>query len=397
MNTDEFDTTTSTLIRNVVVLGSNGSGKSSTCNTLFGGGEKPFAVGHDELSCTKDLCEHFSDSKKIRIFDTPSFGDTRFGDRRIDRTLRQLNSIFSDSKERSSKVIDAFLLVFRLSPRATTLRSDLDKIKEIFGSEALKSVILLPIYSEKTVSSELFLEKLSHMDEVVRLLKEAKEEEPSEDWFCVWDNLNPREGQETELLQKMRKLRLFTEPDFEEATRQSQRKSSIKAKLDADGDALFSKTDIGSTIEDIDERRTGRSQTHSGAFRKDSDESLSKVMEVIELKHLNYTKQLHEFLVRNGEMMEKYIGKVEEMSSRNPEQEANRHIGQLFLDFACKRRKVTKAEKKELVGATVKQGAKQGAKVGAEKGAETIVKTAANVVVKEGGKKLVKAAVCQIF
>ncbi len=45
----------------------------------------------------------------------------------------------------STNQIDAFVLVIKCTPRATSLSADIDHIANIFGSKALKSLVMLII------------------------------------------------------------------------------------------------------------------------------------------------------------------------------------------------------------------------------------------------------------
>ena len=80
-------------VRNIVFLGATGAGKSSTCNTIYGYNKGPFPVSHDETSIEDSVVDHTSESKGLRLFDTPGFGDTRLNETQVSKALKGI--IFS--------------------------------------------------------------------------------------------------------------------------------------------------------------------------------------------------------------------------------------------------------------------------------------------------------------
>ena len=214
---------------NIAFLGSTGNGKSATCNTIYGeSSDFPFKVGHRASGQTNQVVEFTSKSKNIRIIDTPGFGDNRFDEVFINSVLRQFTQAVLDSANNENPQIDAFVLVIRLNPRASTLKNDLIHTRDLFGSTALKSLIMLVIHSENPESSAAeFLEDLKEMKEIVNILKEAKKEGPNENWFVMWDNKKPKPNQEKELLEKIAKLEPYTNKKFIEADKE------IKERINA--------------------------------------------------------------------------------------------------------------------------------------------------------------------
>ncbi len=59
--------------------------------------------------------------------------------------VKELTSEIVSFDNGSTNQIDLFLLVVKLDPRPLTLKNDLVCLRNLFGSKALKSVILLPI------------------------------------------------------------------------------------------------------------------------------------------------------------------------------------------------------------------------------------------------------------
>jgi len=214
---------------NIALLGSTGNGKSATCNTLYGeSSDFPFKVGHRASGQTSQVIEFTSKSKNIRIIDTPGFGDNRFDEVFINSVIRQFAQVVMDPLSNQNPQIDAFVLVVRLNPRASSLKNDIIHARDLFGSVVFKSMILLVIHSENPESNATeFLEDLKEMKELVKTLKDAKNEEPNENWFVMWDNKKPRPGQEKELLAKISKLEPYTHKKFIEADKE------IKERINA--------------------------------------------------------------------------------------------------------------------------------------------------------------------
>jgi len=183
------------------------------------------------------VVEYTAESKGIRVIDTPGFGDNRFDEARISSVIKQFTKAIVDPLDLSNPKIDAFILVVRLNPRATTLRSDINHARDLFGSIMLKSMIMVVIdnnYPENGYKAEEFLRDLKDMSEVANILTEFKGEEPNNDWFVMWDNKNPRAGQEKELFQKMEKLEPYTHKKFIEADQEIKQRINAHIKDEVD-------------------------------------------------------------------------------------------------------------------------------------------------------------------
>jgi len=95
----------------------------------------------------------------------------------------------------------------------------------------------LPIYTEpggETIDSAQAVEEFKELTEVVRILKEGKKEDINENWLCVWDNINPKQGQEEELFRKIDKLEPYTHEKFIEAEREVKARIDKKVKAELD-------------------------------------------------------------------------------------------------------------------------------------------------------------------
>jgi ABC-type dipeptide/oligopeptide/nickel transport system ATPase component len=215
-------------VQNIAVIGSTGSGKSTTANMLLNGvKDSPFTVGNDELSYTFLTDQHTNLFKKLRLIDTPGFGDNRFSEKEIDKIIKDFTLIITHPSVESTGVIDAFLLPVKFNPRPSTLKSDLEHVIDLFGSVALKTLIILPIFLDDKQRTETDIKNIfSNMFEVVNILKGGKNEELNTNWFCLWDNLKPKPYQELNLKNKIATLQPYTHKKFFEAQK------AIKGNLD---------------------------------------------------------------------------------------------------------------------------------------------------------------------
>ena len=118
-------------IKNVVFLSSTGNGKSSACNFIVG--ERYFPVGERLDSCTATIYQKECPRHGINVIDTAGFSDTRFEESHIDALMAQLTSKVIRIDGSSTNQIDAFVLVIKCTPRAMTLKTDIDHILNIFG------------------------------------------------------------------------------------------------------------------------------------------------------------------------------------------------------------------------------------------------------------------------
>jgi len=227
-------------VRNLMFVGTTGSGKSSSANWIIGQGEgQPFPVGHDIESCTFCAGEFIyqrSPTEKDRLIDTPGFNDNTMGEAQVNAVIRDISLLLVDPTVKSTGRLDALILVVKFTPTPSMLKSDLEHIIDLFGTAALKSTILLPIYvcnegaaTAPPKTDQEFLQVLNTMPEIVNIMKQGKNEEPNENWFCLWDNKNPREGQKEKLFEKISKLEPYTHQKFIEADQEMKQKIATKA------------------------------------------------------------------------------------------------------------------------------------------------------------------------
>jgi len=276
-------------IRNLAFLGSTGNGKSATCNYLLGlGPDTPFKVGHRATGETSQVVDYTSDAKRIRVIDTPGFGDNRFDDARINSVIKQFTKAIVDPLDLNNPKIDAFILVVRLNPRASSLRTDISHARDLFGSVALKSLIMLVIdngYPGNNYQADDFLKDLEDMQEVVDILKEYKQEEPNKNWFVMWDNKQPRAGQEKELFQKIEKLEPYTHKKFIEADKEIKQRINLHIQEEIDRETRRIKREYEDNQEQLEaklEQVQEKYKTKIEEIIKERNEAIDIAQELVE-------------------------------------------------------------------------------------------------------------------
>jgi hypothetical protein len=128
-------------------------------------------------SCTSTTADKVVDALGIKIIDTAGFGDTRFDEKVIDKILADLTTRVTDLDDAGTNRIDAFVLVVKCSPRATSLKHDIEHMRNIFGTVSLRSTVLLIINAGKSYdyTDEKVLASIrDEMAEIVKILSEAK-------------------------------------------------------------------------------------------------------------------------------------------------------------------------------------------------------------------------------
>ena len=347
-------------IRNLVLIGSTGSGKSTTGNTLISGlHDQPFTVGDEATSCTFLAEEHINDLKKIRVMDTPGFGDNRFHEKQVDKIIRDLTLTITNPAVDSSGVIDAFILPVKFNPRPSTLKSDLEHFMDLFGTVAVKTLIILPIYMDsKSRTDQDVLNDFLKMTEIMNMLKEGRNEEPNKSWFCLWDNLNPKPRQEETLFRKIASLETYTHKKFAEAADEIKRRLDSRVQEEVDRLITRARKDFADDKDKLEQRvreiqdkaarereellaaqeraQAGTSELVAAMERMSAEQraqmaemcqqmaaerekSNEKVRELTESLNANNHKQIQEIMRVHSEQMAKVQAQIVEMSNRRPE------------------------------------------------------------------------------
>jgi len=448
MEPDSDELRVSYPIRNLVFVGSKGSGKTTTCDKISG----VHSLSKSSSSQTRIInCVHeIHDPKRFKLYDTDAFEKGIFEHQSIRKMYQSLFTIFVDPRHHSTKQIDAFILVFKMNPRPQTLKADLERLRDIFGSIAFHSLILLPIYSdveeyqkihhEHVPNTKDFLEKLREMDEVVRIIKEGREDEPNESWFCLWDNLNPREGQERELLDKIQRMEPYTGKRFmlsehevkerirmrykeglsneivkikkefeEDKERQEKEILEVEREYDEKKKALFemreyaeaSIGELSTLVKSVNANTKAALQVLYEDLMYERQKTVERFLDQIEGKHVEYDKKLDEYLKTNQKMLKNFEEKLEQKILENEEVQENRRYGEKIMALLLLKGEGEKDEKtKQMIKETAERHAKlmveTGAKQAAKKGFHEVKKTAKNAA-KAAAKNLFKSKKCNIF
>ena len=316
-------------IRNFVLIGSTGSGKSATCNMLFGGKtDGPFQIGHEEVSsCTIFTDRLVNKIKNIQVVDTPGFRDNRFHEKEIDKVIRDLTLMLTDPTINSSGVIDAFLLPVKFNPRPQTLKTDLEHFMDLFGTAALKTLIILPIYLDgKSRTDSDAMKSFSQMTEIMKMLKEGKGTDPNENWFCIWDNLKPYPQQEENLLKKIATVEPYTHKKFLEASEEIRKRldarvqEEVQRHLDrAKKDFADDKEKLEAKIQEIETNaKKEREELLAAQQRAQSD--TAKFVEAFEKMNEHNREQMSEFYKQMTLEREKANEKARELAREMNEQ-----------------------------------------------------------------------------
>jgi len=352
-------------VKNVIFLGSTGSGRSSTCNTISGLTKGPFSVNHKPVSEETHANYYVSESKNIRLIDTPGFGDSKISETKIDEILKQLASTFGGK-------IHAFVLVVKINSHAETLPSDIDRIRDVFGDAALKNLIILPIYTSN--QKQDFLKELNKYDQVIKAMKKAKGEEPNQNWFCLWNNQKPRENQEYEFFEKINNLEPYIFDKSKIFDQKFPKVNQVKEEyLEFQKHQKETQKILEATARINLNTKSILDQVYA-RMRKESEESTNKFLEKVNSKHNSFYPPLDSFLEENKKMIEQFRSNLKENAKHQKEPPEPKGIGDLAMDIIKTPSKREQAEKaKELTGAAAKKGAEKVA----EKGATGAVKKVA--------------------
>lgn len=99
----------------------------------------------------------------------------------------------------------------KCDPRASNLKGDLEHIRNLFGSVAFKSLILLIIHhSNHPFSDQEVYNALQSMTEIKTIIAEGTKKSFSKDIYERWDNIEPKPNQLQNLMKKINKLEPYT-------------------------------------------------------------------------------------------------------------------------------------------------------------------------------------------
>jgi len=141
---------------NFVIMGSSGVGKSSTLNNLIeditvDGVPKRAEVGTKGQSMTKDIIKYCGKllGRQCNLFDTPGFQDSHgLKDELIMSMIMQKICCETESKQ-----IDGFILVDSMQADRIYSKLYIDRIKKVFGNDALRKIVVLTTKGENELLS----------------------------------------------------------------------------------------------------------------------------------------------------------------------------------------------------------------------------------------------------
>jgi hypothetical protein len=151
------------------------------------------------------------------IIDTVGFGDSRLEESKVADIIMDFAEKIACSPDSSDK-IDAFILVVKASPRLTTIKSDIETMKELFGDHVMKSCVVVII--EQSINGRddaTFNKDVSSMSEILSMIQESKQVSTLGQWYVRWDNLKPRPDQLFQLLNAISNVTPFTRSDLQKS------------------------------------------------------------------------------------------------------------------------------------------------------------------------------------
>lgn len=145
----------------LVLLGTNGAGKSSTGNTILG--RQAFTTERGSTSGTRDVAVESGtvDELSVIVYDTPGFSDTDMSE---DEKQRLINE-----KERDLGPC-AFILVLRADRFTEEERETVEKIEKLLGEECLKKTWIIFTRGDELEDRNLTIQEFINENEALKKL-----------------------------------------------------------------------------------------------------------------------------------------------------------------------------------------------------------------------------------
>lgn len=145
----------------LVLLGTNGAGKSSTGNTILG--RQAFTTESGSTSGTRDVAVESGtvDELPVIVYDTPGFSDTDMSE---DEKQRLINE-----KERDLGPC-AFILVLRADRFTEEERETVEKIEKLLGEERLKKTWIIFTRGDELEDRNLTIQEFINENEALKKL-----------------------------------------------------------------------------------------------------------------------------------------------------------------------------------------------------------------------------------